>query len=780
MKKITTIISFILLTLFIKAQSPEQFSYQAVVRNANGELVANSDIGVQISILKDTKDGEEVYTEVHNPTTNSNGLFSIEIGVGETASSFSSIAWGAASYYLKSEVDIEGGTNYTLTTVSQLLSVPYALHAKTADAITGGISETDPLFSGSAASSITNADIAKWNTGESNYTETDSVFLKSEAAKVTSTDITNLSNLSGTNTGDQDLSSLASINALKDSVAMLRNEMPKTGISGAVESDPVFVASYASKITADDLTNFDNLSGVNTGDQDLSALATFTALTDSVAKLRNEMTKTGTTGAVETDPVFIASQAVNITAEHITNLSNLSGTNSGDQDITGIETNATAIAENTTAIALNTAKTGITQDQATAIETNTAKVGITAVQASAIDANTAKTGITADQSDAIVANTAKVGITTEQANAIIANTAKVGITTAQTTKLDGIEAGAQVNVKADWNATSGDAQILNKPDLSVYAQLAAFNDLLQLVTVLELRIEVLEGTSAADLISEGATVSDLIDAGLTAADLYSGGATVPQLLAGGVSVATLLAVPVPVSEMVSGGASITDMYNAGASAADLYNGGAAIADMLTAGVPVADIYTAGASILELLTGGAATLDILAAGATTADFVGIYYQGGVIFHVDASTGYGLICAVADQSTGIEWGCNSSYVNGAEGSAIGTGKQNTIDILADCGTSGNAAAVCNDYSLTVNGVVYNDWFLPSEGELFALYTNKDAIDATATSNGGTAFTVDRYWSSTERAQGYADYVKFLDGVRNLYAKSSLLRVRAVREF
>ncbi|WP_198037776.1 tail fiber protein, partial [Mariniflexile maritimum] len=152
--------------------------------------------------------------------------------------------------------------------------------------------------------------------------------------------------------------------------------------------------------------------------------------------------------------------------------------------------------EQADAIVANTAKVGITSEQADAIVANTAKVGITSEQADAIVANTAKVGITSEQADAIVANTAKVGITSEQADSIVANTAKVGITSEQATaisdntaalankvdkdgakglstndfttadksKLDGIAAGAQVNVKPDWNAATGNvAEILNKP-----------------------------------------------------------------------------------------------------------------------------------------------------------------------------------------------------------------------------------------------------------------------------------------------------------------------------
>jgi uncharacterized protein (TIGR02145 family) len=94
---------------------------------------------MQISILQGSGSGTVVYSETQTPATNGNGLVSIEIGGG---AGFSNINWAAGPYFIKTETDPAGGTNYTITGTVQLLSVPYALHAKTA----AGYSETDPLF----------------------------------------------------------------------------------------------------------------------------------------------------------------------------------------------------------------------------------------------------------------------------------------------------------------------------------------------------------------------------------------------------------------------------------------------------------------------------------------------------------------------------------------------------------------------------------------------------------------------------------------------------------
>ncbi len=121
-------------------QSPEKMSYQAVIRDANDHLLTNQVVGMQVSILQGSASGTAVYVETHDPTTNVNGLLSIEIGTGAVVSGdFSLIGWENGPYFIKTETDPTGGTNYTITGTSQLLSVPYALHAKTAETVTGGI-----------------------------------------------------------------------------------------------------------------------------------------------------------------------------------------------------------------------------------------------------------------------------------------------------------------------------------------------------------------------------------------------------------------------------------------------------------------------------------------------------------------------------------------------------------------------------------------------------------------------------------------------------------------
>jgi uncharacterized protein (TIGR02145 family) len=136
MKRIISIYSLLLFMACLFAQAPDKLSYQAVVRNSGGQLVTNKMVGMKISILQGTPTGTIVYQETFNPNpeTNANGLVIVEIGVGiPIMGTFSSINWSNGPYFIKTETDPTGGTDYTITGTSQLLSVPYALYAKTAE-----------------------------------------------------------------------------------------------------------------------------------------------------------------------------------------------------------------------------------------------------------------------------------------------------------------------------------------------------------------------------------------------------------------------------------------------------------------------------------------------------------------------------------------------------------------------------------------------------------------------------------------------------------------------
>ncbi|MCB2222203.1 MAG: hypothetical protein KQI35_17605 [Bacteroidetes bacterium] len=133
MKKITLLVAMFTLTVLAMAQPPHAFKYQAVVRNADGELLANQNVSLRISIIMDNPGGMTVYAETHNLNTTAQGIAILEIGSGTpVTSTFSMIDWGLTDWFLKIELDESGGSSYTEMGTVQLLSVPYALYAEKA------------------------------------------------------------------------------------------------------------------------------------------------------------------------------------------------------------------------------------------------------------------------------------------------------------------------------------------------------------------------------------------------------------------------------------------------------------------------------------------------------------------------------------------------------------------------------------------------------------------------------------------------------------------------
>jgi hypothetical protein len=150
-------------------------------------------------------------------------------------------------------------------------------------------------------------------------------------------------------------------------------------------------------------------------------------------------------------------------------------------------------------------------------------------------------------------------------------------------------------------------------------------------------------------------------------------------------------------------------------------------------------------------------------------IGDIYQGGVVFYVDGIGG-GLLADLSDLGN-YEWGCYSSSITGADGTAIGTGQQNTLDILNGCSQSAIAAEMCDD--LTSGG--YSDWYLPSADELNQMYLNRSIIEVSS-----DLFSY-AYWSSSESNDTlYAYFQNFDTGNQNTVIKQTELNIRAVRSF
>ncbi len=154
MKKLALLLFIVVHSFFlIYAQVPEKINYQAVIRNASGDLLIDQDVGMKISILDALTGGNLLYSEEHNTSTNAYGQVELKIGTGSNVSTdFALIDWSSGDKYLKLEVDVAGGTSYQTIGTSQMLSVPFALYANNASKAmllgTDGVysTESDTLF----------------------------------------------------------------------------------------------------------------------------------------------------------------------------------------------------------------------------------------------------------------------------------------------------------------------------------------------------------------------------------------------------------------------------------------------------------------------------------------------------------------------------------------------------------------------------------------------------------------------------------------------------------
>lgn len=344
---------FLLLSLSALAQNGG-INFQGMARTAAGEALANQKISLRLSVLLNSESGTVEYSETKEATTSGQGIFSVVVGDGSILTktgNFSDINWKNSPKFLKVELDPSGGTNFALLGTSRLQAVPFAYYANGVDA--ENIQGTLPVAKGgTGVGSITALKTSLGidqvnNTADANKpistatqaaldTKVDKVSGKGLSANdYTSAEKTKLAAISGTNTGDQDLSSLATTAALAGKVDK---------VTGKELSSNDF--------TTEEKTKLASITGTNTGDQDLSGFATTAALatkantsdvTTSLALKAN--TADVTTGLAEkVDKVTGKELSSNdySTAEK-TKLAAIQGTNTGDQDLSGYAT-TTALA----------------------------------------------------------------------------------------------------------------------------------------------------------------------------------------------------------------------------------------------------------------------------------------------------------------------------------------------------------------------------------------------------------------------------------------------------
>lgn len=193
MKKIILTLSACFVMGILFAQTPQAFKYQAVARDNNGSVIANQSVGFRISILQNSPSGTAVYSETHTIASNDFGLVNMDIGTGTVVSGiFANIDWGAASHFVKIEMDITGGSSYLLMGTSQLLSVPYALHAATANNVANDQvddADADPTNELQTISKVGNT--VTLSDGGGSFTDENTIYTAGNGIDITGTTISN-------------------------------------------------------------------------------------------------------------------------------------------------------------------------------------------------------------------------------------------------------------------------------------------------------------------------------------------------------------------------------------------------------------------------------------------------------------------------------------------------------------------------------------------------------------------------------------------------------------
>nr|WP_321358035.1 DUF1566 domain-containing protein [uncultured Draconibacterium sp.] len=467
MKKIKSFIFIFLLGVgSLLAQTPGAFNYQAVLRDTEGKIISNQDVSIQISILQQSASGEIVFQEKHSINTNEFGLIVLEIGNGlPLTGTLAEINWGESTHFLKVELDATGGESYVEMGTSQMLSVPYALYAKSSGSNFSGkysdlegtpdlpndISDLSDagklLFDGDYNSLINKPDLSQLNSENTDAWDKD-------VTDDFDGDYNSLTNKPTTISADQ----ATAIDANSAKVSNVKADWDATTGEAQILNKPdltVYVeetnTSNWDKNASDDFDgNYNNLTNKPTT---ISA-AQATAIDANTAKVSN----------VKADWIATSGEAQILNKPDLTVFVEETNTANWDKnasdDFDGDYNN------------LTNKPTTISATQATAIDANTAKVSnvkadwiATSGEAQILnkpdltvfveETNTANWDKNAsDDFDGDYNNLTNkpTTISATQATAIDANTAKVS------------------NVKADWIATIGEAQILNKPDLTVFVE----------------------------------------------------------------------------------------------------------------------------------------------------------------------------------------------------------------------------------------------------------------------------------------------------------------------
>jgi hypothetical protein len=801
MRKLNLLVAFVLIfmTAFSTyAQNKIGFKYQTIIRDNSNNILANMPVSFRMSILKGSTSGTPVYRETFSSSTNSNGLVTLEIGNGTMVfGSFDAILWYDDNYFLKTEFDPNGGTNYQLMGVSQLLAVPFSYVSlwtmKAAnDMDTSAVNELQTLSLNGHNLTISKGNTVNLPLGDTSNTNelqmlkfsNDSLFLSNggfvylgkynnslainNLKSKASADSLYLKSLIDTNTAHLNTEITNRSNADVALTTAVNNEVTQRTNAIALITNNIntLTAKHLSDSTA--LRNLINTLNTNVatevtnrlnGDNVLAAklLADSTYLKylvdSSLAKVANEITarvsSEGTIYAkIQADSTYLKTLIDNIlspinteisnrkTADSITNVRIVSDSTylKGLIDLNSVSINNEITARQT---ADNTTLTKILSDSTYLkglIDLNSTSINNEITARQLSDNNTIAKHI----ADSLYLN----GLITTNAN---------NITTTNTNLANNYYTKA--NVQTSGNALIHWDNLTNKPttlagygitDATPFSHIGTngtAHDTSNLTTAGfmskydKVKLTAITGTNTGDQ-----TIT--LTGDVTGTGMGSFAATISN---GAVTNAKIAANSVDGTQIqLSSNANGDLMYYNGTDWVRLPAGANGQVLEVNAGIPTW---------------------------VTKHYIGENFGGGIVFYVDATGLHGLIATAADISSAA-WSNVTTLAIGVSAMSLTDGNSNSGAIVTQAGHTNSAAKICLDYSNTIGSTTYDDWYLPALYQLNMLYNQAYAVGLFANGNA--------YWSSTEVSATNAYRHTFITSTQASTTKATASVIRCIRTF